>query len=98
MKILVDPHVEKWLNKLPAQDLAQIKKYHQLFTNYGFNLGQPYLKKISFNLWELRPGSIRLFIIKVKLNCVVIHAMYKKSQRMTKETLKILKSRITEYQ
>jgi len=45
------------------------------------------LKKVSSDVWELRPGDVRLFL-KIKGNKgFVIHGIYKKSQKIPKKEL-----------
>ncbi len=97
MKIIQDPRVEKELNKLSDKDRAKISEYSELFIKYGFGLSHKYLKKINSQIWELRPDKWRLFLLYLKPDCVVIHFMRKQSQKITKETKKIIEHRTKEY-
>jgi phage-related protein len=97
MIIRFDPRAKKVLGEFGEKEKSKVYEYISLFNEYGFNLGSKYLKKITGPVWELRPGRIRLFIIRVTGQSVVIHVMYKKSQKITEETLRILEKRVKEY-
>lgn len=97
MQLITDPRVDKELFKLNQADQGKAIEYIELFKKYGFTLSQIYLKKINKSVWELRPGRWRVFILVVKPNCYVIHLMRKQSQKMTKETKKIIDQRMKEY-
>ncbi len=97
MQLIIDPRVDKALFKLTKSDQGKVIEYIELFRKYGFSLSQMYLKKISKSVWELRPGRWRVFILVIKPNCYVIHLMRKQSQKMTKETKKIIEQRTKEY-
>ena len=97
MKIITDPRVDKEIFRLSLKDQTKINEYIKLFKEYGFGLSQKYLKKIDKNIWELRPDKWRVFILEVVPEYIVIHLMRKQSQKMTKETKKILARRSKEY-
>ena len=97
MKIITDPRVDKEIFRLSLKDQTKINEYIKLFKEYGFGLSQKYLKKIDKNIWELRPDKWRVFILEVAPEYIVIHLMRKQSQKMTKETKKILARRSKEY-
>ncbi len=97
MKIITDSRVDKQILRLNQKDQAKINEYVELFREYGFGLSQKYLKKINKLVWELRPGSWRVFILVVKPDCYIIHLMRKQSQKMTKATKKFIEQRIKEY-
>ena len=98
MIVEIDTRVSKEIYKLNSQDQSKILEYIDLLQNYGFSLSQKYLKKINKHVWELRPDKWRLFFIYPKPNCVVIHIMYKQSQKMTIKTKKIIEHRSKEYE
>ncbi len=82
---------------MSLKDQTKINEYIKLFKEYGFGLSRKYLKKIDKNIWELRPDKWRVFILEVAPEYIVIHLMRKQSQKMTKETKKILARRSKEY-
>lgn len=97
MQLITDPRVDKELFKLKEPDQGKVIEYIELFKKYGFSLSQIYLKKVNKSVWELRPGRWRVFILVIKPNCFVIYLMRKQSQKMTKETKKIIEQRTKEY-
>ena len=99
MKIEVetDLRVAREINKLSHVDQSKIREYIELFKEYGFGLGSKYLKKVNKQVWELRPGKWRLFILKISPRQIIIHIMFKKSQKITKKTMKVLNQRTNEY-
>src|SRR3989339_2263130 len=97
MIIEIDKRVNKLIDKLNEQDQARVLEYLDLFRKYGFSLSQKDLKKISKNIWELRPDRWRIFLLKIKPNAVAIHLMHKQSQKITIKTMKIINQRSKEY-
>ena len=97
MIIRFDTRAKKVLNEFDEKKKSKAYEYLALFDEYGFSLDSRYLKKVTKQVWELRPGRIRLFVIRVHEQGIVIHVMYKKSQKITKETLRMLEKRVKEY-
>lgn len=97
IEIETDLRVAKEINKLSREDQTKIIEYVELFKEYGFGLGSKYLKKVDKHIWELRPGKWRLFILIISPRHIIIHIMFKKSQKITKKTLNIIKQRTSEY-
>jgi len=97
MKLIFDPRAEKFLDKIRDKERTKVFEYILLFEEYGFTLENRYLKKVTKDIWELRPKNIRLFFVKRVENYIIVHAMYKKSQKITKKTLKLLEKRIKGY-
>ncbi len=97
MKLIIDPRVEKFIKSLSDKHIAKVLEYIDLFENFGFNLEQRYLKKIKGSIWELRPGRVRLFIHKGTRKQILVHAIYKKTQKIAKKEFKVINSRIKQY-
>lgn len=97
MKLTFDPRAKKIIKRFLNKDIAKALEYIDLFEEYGYGLDQRYLKKVKGSIWELRPKRIRLFIYKGRKNNILVHANYKKSQKIAKKDLKILESRIKQY-
>ena len=97
MKIFVDPRITKFLDKLNPTEKARLLRYKSLLEEHGLSLPEPYLKKLEKDIWELRPGSVRiLFTIKGK-TVIFAHAFYKKKQKTPLKDLKLVRKRILEY-
>ncbi len=97
MKIEIDKRVLKFLRQIPIKDSTKALNYIELFEKYQFNLDTRYLKKVSGPVWELRPGRIRLYLLIKSPRQIVIYAIIKKSQKIKKEDLKTIQSRLSEY-
>lgn len=97
MKLEIDKRVLKFLKQIPNKDSVKALSYIELFEKYQFNLDSRYLKKVSGPVWELRPGRIRLYLLIKSPKQVVIYAIIKKSQKITKADLKTIQSRLSEY-
>jgi phage-related protein len=71
---------------------ARINKSIRLLIDYGVSLRQPYVKKISGNIYELRiRGSIpvRIFYVRIQNNFCLLHAYKKKSQKIPRRELMV---------
>jgi len=97
MKIFVDSRVENFLERLDPVEKARLRRYRKLLEEHGFSLPEPYLKKISKDLWELRPGSVRILFTGEKDKIIFAHAFYKKTQKTPTKELKVAKNRVAEY-
>ena len=68
-------------------DRIQLQKandYIQLLSEMGFSLGKNIIDKINdrYNIWELRPGSNRIFFVAwINDTVVLLHAFPKKSMK-----------------
>jgi len=97
MRVIIDRRVGKFLDSISLKDSSKALEYIELFEKYGFSLGQSYLKKVEVSVWELRPGKIRLFIFVKSVEQVIVHAGFKKSQKIRREDLQVIRQRIKEY-
>ena len=99
MEILTDRRVRDSIKELSDVDQGRILKHLDLLTRYGFTLPNKYLKKLSSNLWELRPGNIRLLlgISRARNKIVIVHGFKKKAQRTPRKELETANLRIKEY-
>ncbi|OGY23012.1 MAG: hypothetical protein A2172_03430 [Candidatus Woykebacteria bacterium RBG_13_40_15] len=94
---MVDKRVNQFVETLADTDQGRIVGYFDLFNQYQFTLPGKYLKKLDKNLWELRPGNIRLILGKVKSRIIVVNAFKKKSQKTPKNEIETAKKRLGEY-
>lgn len=102
MNIRFDKRVNTVVSGLSETERGRILKYLDLFNTYGFGLPSKYLKKLDKNLWELRPGYIRLLFGKTGKTgkteiLMIVHCFKKKTQKTPKKELETAKSRIKEY-
>jgi phage-related protein len=60
----------------------KIQKYLQVLREYGTQAGEPYVKHLDGEIWELRPISGRiLFAALVGNSFVLLHHFMKKTQK-----------------
>lgn len=98
MKVVVDERVKKFLDRLDESSSSKAFGYLKIFENYGFNLSEKYLKKAGQNIWELRPGRLRLFLYIKADKAVVVHIIVKKTQKIPKKEFEVIKQRIRNWQ
>ncbi len=97
LKVITDKRVKDFLASLSEIDQGRAQGYIELFEENGFRLPGQYLKKLDSNLWELRPGSIRLLVGKAGSVMIVVNAFKKKSQKAPRQEIKTAKRRLEEY-
>ena len=73
----------------------KIFSYVRALEEYGTRIGNPIVKHIDGNLWELRPLNNRIFFFYWKDNkFVLVHYYIKKSQKAPKKVIKKAMSNI----
>mgnify|MGYP001558911001 CR=1 FL=1 len=98
IKYLLVAHakVKYFIESLDRISQARVDRYYDLFEEYGPFLSNKYLKKIAKNVWELRPGNIRLFLTVKGNRGYIVHGIYKKTQKTPKKDLDLAIKRIKE--
>ena len=62
--------------------LYKINDYIEILSRYGTQAGEPYIKHLEGNIWELRPLKNRiLFVGWVNGSYVLLHHFMKKTQK-----------------
>ena len=62
--------------------LDKINDYIEILSRYGTQAGEPYIKHLEGNIWELRPLRDRiLFVGWINGNYVLLHHFMKKTQK-----------------
>jgi len=82
---------------LSKEDGAVIAKVVDLFQDYGFELTEQHLKKLTRSLWELRAGRWRLLFGTIGGNTVITNILLKKSQKTPKNEIDLAIKRLKEY-
>jgi len=93
--------VKEFLIKLPHVTSARMSKGIALLSSAGFRLGPPWLKKIDDALWELRAIGenlrIRIRFSQEGPKFVLLHAMKKKQQKLSRRDIEIAHQRLEDY-
>ncbi|EKD65088.1 MAG: hypothetical protein ACD_50C00196G0005 [uncultured bacterium] len=97
MKATLDERVKKVYNSFSDTDQARIRGYINLFREHKFILSGKYLKKLKNNLWELRPGNIRVLFGIVNQEMIIVNVFKKKTQKTPTNEIKIAEDRLKEY-
>lgn len=83
MKVLYTAEVAEFIEGLTSRDHTRLERIRKLFEDYGFQIGQKYIKKISrLGVWELKSGNVRLFLCIKGEGAIGVHIVYKKSQKL----------------
>ncbi len=70
-------------NKNSRIQLNKINDYIEILSQYGTQIGEPYIKYLNGNIWELRPLRSRiLFVTWYEGGYVLLHIFMKKTQKI----------------
>ena len=95
--------IEQYLKKLRKSKTDQIKSnkirmYINLLSEYGFDLKEPYLKKVDKEIWELRPLKNRILFASIFQNKFVLLTIFtKKTQKTPKKEIEKAKRFLEDY-
>ena len=77
--------------------LNKINDYLQLLSQDGTMIGQPFVKYLGDDLWELRPLRNRIFFISEANGAyILLHHFVKKSQKTPRREICIARQRMQE--
>lgn len=93
-EIVTFRNVKKFIELLDKQRQARVDRIYYHFEQYGRFLPGKYLKKLTGDVWELRPGDVRLFLAIKGEKGFVVHGIIKKSQKTPKRDLDLAIKRI----
>lgn len=76
---------------------SKINDYIQALSVYGTQIGEPYLKHLEGEIWELRPLRDRiLFAAWIDNSFVLLHTFMKKTQKTPKSEIEKAKKELSE--
>lgn len=85
-------------NKNSKIKFIKVTTYIDLLSQYGFNLGKPYIKHIEQDIWELRPLKDRIFFANIKNNeIILLNHFMKKTQKTPQREIKKAKKLLQEF-
>ena len=87
---------KEFIESLDSARKARIDRIYYHFEEYGRFLPGKYLKKIAEDVWELRPGDVRLFLTIMGGKGYIVHGIHKKTQKIPKRDLDLAVKRIKE--
>ncbi len=93
--------IQKFFNTLDNPTALKTVRLVQLLSEKEYHLTMPYSKKIGKNLYELRVVStqnVRVFYTFHQEKIVLLHAVYKKTQKLEKKVLAIAWQRLRDLQ
>ena len=75
----------------------KINEYMIILAGIGFSAGEPFIKYIEDDIWELRPLSDRIFFAGWEDNkFILLHNIIKKTQKTPRHEIKTAKRRLEE--
>ena len=90
--------LEKRKDKDSRIKLNKIRDYVKALSQRGTQLGEPYVKHIDGDIWELRPISDRIFFVAWTGNSfVLLHHFAKKTQKTPKREIEQAKRELTDW-
>ena len=94
MEIEYIEETAKFVGDLTLSDRSIIDRVIEYVEKNGLGVGPKYIKKIlNVGIWELRAGKVRLFLYKKDSFLICVHAIYKKSQKIKKEDIRLAERR-----
>ena len=93
--------VREFLRALPKEARVKCGEYMQRLEWRGFPLATSHLKKLSGDIWELRPeyggNEYRLYFGVRNGQAIYVHAVVKKQQRADADDIKLAQTRFNEW-
>jgi phage-related protein len=78
--------------------LNKIQEYIQALSAYGTHSGEPYLKHLDGEIWELRPIRDRiLFAAWLEDGFIILHHFMKKTQKTPQREIEQAKKELADY-
>ncbi len=93
--------VEEIIDSLTSKEKAKVIWLFDLLVKHDAFLGEPYVKKVTDELWELRllgKGRHRRFLFSFDEKVIVmLHALSKKSRRLSPKDINTALLRLKDY-
>lgn len=97
IKISFDKRAKKVLESLSITDKGRVRGYINLFKENGFGIPPKYLKKIEDNLWELRPGNMRVLFGMAEEIALIVNIFKKKTKKTPLREIETARNRLKEH-
>ena len=94
--------VKEFIDGLDAKAKSKVANALDLLEEFGIKVGPPKVEKVlGTDLWELRivgRDNIRIFYVaKTSKSFLLLHAFFKKKQKIDKKEIKIAQDRLKDY-
>ena len=77
--------------------LNKIRDYMKALSEYGTQIGEPYVKHLGGGIWELRPLRDRiLFVVYIDESFILLHSFMKKTQKTPARELERAKQELAD--
>lgn len=77
--------------------LNKIRDYIKVLSEYGAHAGEPYIKHLDGEIWELRPLRDRILFVGLADGCyVLLHQFVKKTQKTPAREIEKAKRELTD--
>lgn len=77
---------------------AKIREYVRILSLYGTQVGEPYVKHLDGEIWELRPARDRILFAAWEGNVyVLLHVFTKRTKKTPKHEMERAKKNLKEY-
>jgi phage-related protein len=78
--------------------LKKIVQYFDLLGAYGLSIGEPVIKHIESDIWELRPTNDRFFYALVENDTfLILHHFIKKSRKTPRKEIEKAKNNLKDW-
>jgi phage-related protein len=96
--LIVDLQVKGRTSKNDRIRSEKILTYIRVLQEYGTRAGEPYVKHIEDDIWELRPLDDRIFFFYFRDNAfVLLHHFLKKTKKTPRREIEQAKRNLTDY-
>lgn len=90
--------LQKHQNKNNKINYTKIIAYIRLLKENGVELGEPYVKHINEEIWELRPLRNRILFANLSNNIIILLSIFtKKTQKTPKKEIEKAKKFLNDY-
>lgn len=77
--------------------LKKIKEYVKILSEYGTRAGEPYVKHVERDIWELRPLRDRIFFVSwTGDKFILLHVFMKKTQKTPRREIQKAKMELAD--
>jgi len=87
MEVFYLDEITEFIGNLEYKDRSRLDRTIIFFERSGFQIGPKYIKKITTDIWELRAGSIRLFLYIKRNAAYGVNIIRKKSQKLPRREI-----------